>query len=134
MSISLHSMSRVKNADVLLYELLKERPPEAWISHRGMPTWEEHKKFLASHPYHALYIVFNADDVPVGSVYLSRAREIGIFIFKEHQHKGYGSQAVSELMTKWPGRFYANIAPGNTGSKAFFLQLGAKLIQETYQL
>ena len=132
--IKLTPISKVKNAPELLYQLLQERPPEAWISHRGMPTWEEHVAFINSHPYHVHYIIKNGEDVPVGSVYLTRKHEIGIFIFKEHQHKGYGSQAVSELMTKWPGRFYANIAPGNLASIAFFEQLGAKLIQETYQL
>ena len=132
--IKLSPVPLVRNAADILYDLLKERPAVANISHKTMPTWNEHCAFIASNPYLAWYIIQDAESKPLGAIYLTRAREIGIFIFRVHHRKGYAAQAVSELLTKWPGTCYANIAPGNTASIAFFEALGARHIQNTYQL
>ena len=105
---------------------------------------EEHSKFFHSNPYLAWYIIkgpdraFSLDTVEfkkkefVGSTYITQEREIGIFIFKEHHGKGYGTQAINEIIRKWPGPIYANINPKNKASIALFEKLGAKHIQNTY--
>ena len=40
-----------------LYELLAERDPVANISHREMPTFDQHRKFVDSRPYKAWYLI-----------------------------------------------------------------------------
>ena len=131
--ITLTSVYRDPEAVDILYALLQERPEEANISHKAMPTHWQHSLFVRGIPYLAWYLV-RADDVAVGSVYLTRAREVGIFIFKAHQGKGYGRAAINELRRLHPGRILANVAPANSRSLAFFNRMGARLIQHTFQL
>lgn len=134
MTINLVPVYRERKAIAILYDLLAERTPEQSISHKRMPTMDEHAKFVHSRPYLAWYLIQNEEGEYVGSTYLSKHREIGIFLFKRFQGNGYGSKAVSQLMSRWPGRFLANISPKNTDSQRFFENLGAKLIQYTYEL
>lgn len=121
-------------AKVVLWELLNQREPYQNISHRKMPTWEEHIAFVESKPYKAWYLIKN-DEKWVGAIYLSKMNEIGIFIFKQSQSKGVGKDAVNELMKLHPSeRFLANIAPHNIKSINFFEGMGFKMIQRTYEL
>lgn len=112
--------------------MLSERTPEESISHRKMPSPDQHKQFVESQPYRAWYFI-QVDDVNVGTVYLTVNREIGVFIFKEHRNHGYAEWAVIAIMDRWPGVFYANIAPDNEKSEDLFMKLGFKLIQHTYR-
>jgi RimJ/RimL family protein N-acetyltransferase len=121
-----------------LYELLEERDPVANISHRKMPTFEQHRAFVESKPYKAWYIVeanvghMLDEPIPIGSVYLTDRNEIGIHILKAHQGYHYGKQAVRLLMEMHPSeQFLANIAPGNARSIGMFENIGFKLIQLT---
>lgn len=115
-----------------LYDLLRERTPDQSISHRQMPSGEQHVAFVKSRPYQCWYLI-DVDGVTVGSIYLSKQREIGVFIFNEHKGKGYGKQAVELLMKQWPGHFLANINPANEASRKMFEKLGFNRIQETYR-
>ena len=110
-------------ATVVLFQLLRERTPEESISHKAMPTFEQHCAFVASRPYLAWYLA-EADGYVRGAVYLSKQREIGAAIHKAQRGHGYGLDAVGELMRLHPGRFLANIAPGNDASLALFRKLG----------
>jgi RimJ/RimL family protein N-acetyltransferase len=115
---------------LLLYQLLQERTPEQSISLKSMPTFTEHCEFVRGHPYTNWYVIYAP--YPVGAIYLSKQREIGIAILNEHQRKGYGAAAVLELMRAHPGRFLANINPHNSASIAFWKRLGFEQIQVTY--
>jgi RimJ/RimL family protein N-acetyltransferase len=118
-------------ATVFLYDLLADRDPAANISHRDMPTFDDHRKFVESRPYKAWYLVWT-DAEPVGATYLTHANEIGIFILKAHRGNGYGKQAAHILMQMHPAkRFLANIAPGNPRSLAMFGALGFEFLQHT---
>jgi RimJ/RimL family protein N-acetyltransferase len=127
----------------LLYELLLARPEHANISHQAMPTFECHAQFMKSHPYEAWYLIDPSEEIidadstdydVAGAVYLTRLREIGIFLFPQHQAKYVGRDAVIMLMETQPsGDFFANIAPLNTRSQEFFIRLGFSLIQYTYR-
>jgi len=133
-------------AGQILYELLRERPPEANISHREMPSYEVHAAFVASRPYKAWYLiqewpmtyeeaVFDRKRPQwVGAVAITRANEVAVAVFAAHQRKGYAHQAITLLQTMHPGSLLANVAPGNLRSHALFLKLGARVIQHTYQL
>jgi RimJ/RimL family protein N-acetyltransferase len=118
-------------AILFLYELLAERDPIANISHRKMPTFEQHREFIDSLPYRAWYIIFT-ENTPIGAVYLTYKNEIGVSILKAHQENGYGKMAIELLMKLHPEKkFLANIAPGNARSISMFEGLGFELIQIT---
>lgn len=118
-----------------LYKLLKERTKNQNISHREMPTFDEHVTFVDSRPYLGWYYIMEGP-VKVGAIYLTCKEEIGIFIFKTHKRKGYGSLALRELMYGWPGtrKLYANINPKNEASIEFFKKKGFKHLSSTYVL
>lgn len=117
----------------VLYDLLRERDETINISHKRMPSWDEHIRFVESAPYEAWYLICDPD--PLGSIYLSRQNEIGVFVFKEYQGLGYGRRAIKALMEKHGKRRYlANINPRNERSANLFASLGFNLIQHTYEL
>ena len=117
----------------LLYKWLEQRTPQQSISHKTMPSMKEHIDFILSHPYQAWYLI-RVDGRYVGSVYLTRNREVGIHIDIDEGGKFYGSQALQTLRTKHPGRMLANINPQNHKSIAFFERHGARLLQHTYEI
>lgn len=118
---------------LILYNMLKDRPPEANISHRKMPTIEEHCTFVSSRPYEAWYLIEDTKGV-IGNCYLSKANEIGISVNKSAQGNGFGSWAVQEIMRlHGPRRYLANVAANNTRSQLFFMERGFKPIQYTFE-
>lgn len=140
--VTLVPVPDVRGAASFLYDLLKERTPEVSISHKTMPTFKEHVRFVAGHTYLAWYLIKAGEDY-VGSIYLTFHNEIGVFILKKCQGHGYGSAAIRALMQQHRPRhergetgwgFLANINPMNKRSAAMFKKLGFKLIQHTYQL
>lgn len=116
-----------------LYRFLQERPPEANISHKKMPSWDEHCAFVMSKPYQAWYLIYVGSGI-VGSIYLTRNREVGIHVTATERGKGYGGEAVAALRRLHPGPLLANVAPTNHASILFFKRMGAKHIQNTYEL
>lgn len=130
--IRLVSVYRRRDHLALLYDLLSEREPHQAISHRRMPTLAEHAEFVRTQPYLAWYFG-EVDGEVVGSIYLTRAREVGCWVFKAHQRRGHGRAMVEELMRKWPGRFVANVAPSNPDSRRFWERLGFEHIQDTLE-
>lgn len=129
------SFKEVNESDSkFLYDLLKNRDPITNISHKKMPTFKEHKVFLNSHPYTKWYIILFKKR-KVGSIYLSKQDEIGIFINKEFQSKEIGTKSLNLLMKKIPRkRYLANVSPQNKNSQKFFKNNDFKLIQYTYEL
>lgn len=136
-----------------LYELMKERAPEANISHQALPSFEQHRQFIHRRPYRCWYLIevylANADlpvRVPrwVGYVSATHFNEIGVGLQKQAQGHGIGPAAIRMLMkTHAPrpaepavrnGRWLANIAPGNEHSRHVFEKLGFTLLQHTYEL
>ncbi len=128
------SLKSVTNSDVkFLFDLLKERDPCANISHKKMPTYSQHTKFIKSKPYSKWYIILKSKQ-KIGSIYLSKNDEIGIFLSKKFQGKNVGNFALNELMKKNPRkRFLANVNPKNKKSISFFKNNNFKLIQYTFE-
>tara|TARA_B110000495_G_scaffold99079_1_gene85676 strand:+ start:337 stop:648 length:312 start_codon:yes stop_codon:yes gene_type:complete len=99
-----------------------------------MPSIKEHEKFIQSKPYSKWYIIQKSDK-DVGSIYLSKNNEIGIFLIKKNQSKGIGANALKLLMEKNTKiKYLANVNPKNKKSIEFFKKNGFKLIQHTYEL
>jgi len=128
-------LKSVTNADAeFLFDLLEERDSTANISHKKMPTYNSHIKFIKSKPYSKWYIIFRSKE-KIGSIYLSKNDEIGIFLLKKFQSKNIGNFALNELIRKNPRkRFLANVNPKNKKSLQFFKNNGFKLIQYTFEL
>ena len=126
---------RVIDSDIrFLFNLLKERSAAENISHKKMPTYNEHKKFVKSKPYSRWYIVVHSNK-KIGSVYLSKNAEIGIFLKKEFRTQNIGKKALEMIIQKNPRkRYLANINPKNTKSINFFKKNHFKLIQYTFEL
>lgn len=132
--MKLRSVYRTPDAATYLYALLTEREPTQNISHRGMPTVTQHLAFVRSNPYKEWHLIEAGREI-VGAVYLTRAAEIGIFIFKAHQGRGYGKRAVQLLRQRHPGeRLLANVNPANKRSRRMFEKIGGTLLQVTYAL
>jgi RimJ/RimL family protein N-acetyltransferase len=131
-SVRLDSVYAHADAEDLLYQLLAERTPSQSISHQLMPTLNSHRRFVRSHPYRAWYLILDGEE-RVGAIYLTKEREIGVFVFEKFQRRGYGREAIRLLMRLWPGRFLANINPINEASIRLFQGLGFNHIQNTYE-
>ena len=84
------------------------------------------------------------DERVVGALECTRLNEVGIAIFREHQGKGHATEALKLFMAKHKplrpipavrnGRWLANIATGNEGSRAFFAKMGFEPLQVTFAL
>lgn len=122
-------------APLILHELLRERDSSINISHKDLPSIEDHMRFLRSEPYRVWNLVKVKDNY-VGSIYLSKANEIGVFILKKYRGNGYGVSAIKKLMAenKVPRWWLANVNPKNKTSEKIFVGLGFKHIQNTYAL
>ena len=123
-----------KNDAQFLYGLLKERESNVNISHKKMPTYVQHIKFIESRPYSKWYII-RLGNQKIGSAYLSKQNEIGIFITKNMHAKKIGTIALNILIKKnRRKRYLANINPKNKKSISFFKKNGFELIQHTFEL
>ena len=117
-----------------LYNLLMERDARANISHKKMPTYNQHVAFVSAKPYSKWYVILS-DTNKAGSIYLTSQNEIGIFIKKSFQGKQLGNIALHKLIQKNPKkRYLANVNPQNKKSMHFFKDNGFKLIQYTFEL
>jgi RimJ/RimL family protein N-acetyltransferase len=126
---------KVKISDAeFLYKLLSERIPKENISHKKMPSFLQHKKFIKSKPYSYWYIIF-LEKNKIGTIYLTNINEIGIHIKKEFQSVKIEKIILKKLFSKHPRtRYLVNINPENKKSIQFFKKNGFKLLQLTYEL
>ena len=129
------NLKPVNKSDIkFLYNQLKERESKINISHKKMPTFEQHSKFVMSNPYSKWYIIMYKNK-KIGNTYLTKTNEIGIFILKSIKIKGIGKTVLEFLMKMNPrSRYLANVSPKNKKSQDFFKKNNFKLIQYTYEL
>jgi RimJ/RimL family protein N-acetyltransferase len=145
--VELRSIYLVPEAEKILYEILRERSSEkdqnVNISHKLLPTWAEHVAYVAKRPYRYWYLVYNQGS-PVGTCYLTKLNEIGVFIFNQARGRGFGFKSVAALVQnhtplpetkgKRSGSFIANINPKNSRSIKLFEKLGFTQKQIIYEL
>ena len=132
---SLIKLKTVSKSDYrFLYNLLMERDTRANISHKKMPTYNQHVSFVSAKPYLRWYVILYGAS-KAGSIYLTSQNEIGIFIKKSFQNKQIGNIVLHKLIQKNPKkRYLANVNPQNKKSMRFFKNNGFKLIQYTFEL
>ncbi len=132
--VILRDVYKTRGALSVLFKLLKEREKKTNISHRRMPSWRAHARFVRSKPYRYWRLILNRDGEVVGAVYLSKMDEIGLFVFKRYRGHGYGGAALKLLLDNESGRrLLANVNPKNKSSVDFFRRAGFKHIQNTYE-
>ena len=122
------SLKEIRSVDYeFLYQLLTERKSTINISHKNTPTYGQHIKFIKSKPYLKWYIIIY-DVEKVGTIYLTKSNEIGIFFKKSYIGKGIGKIALNLFYKKIPrSNYYANVNPKNIQSIRFFKSNGFKL-------
>ena len=123
-----------KNDMLFLYELLKNKDPNANISHKKMPGYDEHIEFVKSKPYTNWYII-EYDKKNVGAIYLSKQDEIGISINNDYEYDQIAETALKLLMKLNPRKHYlANVSPKDTSSQKFLLKNGFTGLEYVYEL
>lgn len=127
-------LKSINSADLkFLYKLLKQREPNQNISHRKIPSYVQHVKFVTSKPYTFWYILLEKEE-RIGSVYLTTQNEIGISLIKEKKLKGLEERVLELIMKRHPRkRFFVNISPKNKKLELFIKKFGFKMIQKTYE-
>jgi len=116
-----------------LFDLLQQRRSDANISHKKMPTYDEHIEFVNSNPYSKWYII-EIDNEKVGSIYLTKQNEIGVHIFQKFEEIKTYQNVVKEFISKYPeNQFLINISPKNKLYIDFTEELGFKLVRYTFE-
>jgi len=134
-SQSLVSLKFVTDSDTkFLFDLLKERDSNTNISHKKMPTYNEHTKFIKSKPYSRWYIII-LEKEKIGSIYLSKHDEIGIFLKKRWERNDIRLDSLKKLMKRNPRRRYlANVNPKNKKLISFWKENDFHLVSFSYEL
>ena len=134
-STSSIELKPVRKSDIdFLYELLTERSPDENISHKIMPTYKKHSKFVMSKPYKKWYIVYHKKQ-KLGSLYLTNLNEIGIHFKKTTIPDFFITKSIELLIRTNPGkRFLINISPKNKKLLKIIKNKKYPLIQYTYEL
>ena len=133
--VSLIELKTIRKSDIgFLYEILSERTSIENISHKEMPSYNKHVKFVLSKPYKKWYIIYYKKQ-KFGSIYLTNLNEIGIHFKKVPIYDFLITKSIDLLINKNPGkRFLINISPNNPKFIKIIKKRGLKLIQHTYEL
>ena len=128
-------LRKIEDSDFnFLYKLLKERNPKENISHKQMPSYQQHVKFIKSKPYQKWYVI-EKNRKKIGTIYLSKQNEIGLFLKKESDIVNIKEVVLKLIIEKNPKkRYLANVNPKNKELIKFFKKNNFKLLQYTYEL
>ena len=117
-----------------MFELLENRTQFENISHKIMPTFKNHEKFINSKPYFKWYIIYE-NLKKIGSTYITNQNEIGIHFISIRNQDKFFLKSLKIIMEKHPRkRFLININPKNKKLKQIIEKNNFKLIQQTYEL
>ena len=123
-----------KNDTLFLYDLLKNKDPNANISHKKMPSYDEHVKFVMSKPYTNWYII-EYEKKNVGAIYLSKQDEIGISVNNDYEYDQIVKPALKLLMKlNQRKRYLANTSPKDVRSQEFLLKNGFTGLEYVYEM
>ena len=126
-------LKQVTKTDMLfLYELLKNKDPNSNISHKKMPSYDEHLKFVSSTPYTNWYVI-EYDEKNVGAIYLSKRDEIGISIGSNYEYEQIAKVAIKLLMEPRK-RYLVNVSPKDIRTQEFLLKNGFSGLEYVYEM
>ena len=134
-AVSSIELKTTRKSDIdFLYEILSERTTNENISHKEMPTYKKHVKFVLSKPYKKWYIIYYKKQ-KFGSIYLTDLNEIGIHVKKNQISDSLIIKCIELLVSKnREKRFLININPRNKKLIKIIKKNKFKLIQYTYEL
>ena len=134
-AVSSIELKTTRKSDIdFLYEILSERSSIENISHKEMPSYRKHVKFVLSKPYKKWYIIYYKKQ-KFGSIYLTNLNEIGIHFKKVPISDSLITKSIELLINKNPGkRFLINVSPNNKKFIKIIKNKRLKLIQHTYEL
>ena len=127
------------NDSKILFNLLKKRDHS--ISHKSIPEYETHKRFIELKPYRYWFLVYE-NDKPIGSFYIQNDNSIGLNlltislkIVKTILDYIKGEfEPLNAVASKIPSYFYINVAYSNAELKKILIKLDCIPIQTSYQL
>ena len=123
-----------ENDAPFLYDLLKARDSLANISHKKVPSYNEHVNFILSNPYTIWYII-EYEGKKIGSVYLSKQDEIGISLIDNSLYDKTGKSIIKSLIKNNPRkRYLAKTSPQNKKLQNFFVNNGFRGLEYTYEM
>jgi len=123
-----------------LYAQLKHRSHN--ISHKSVPSFEQHTKFVQNHPYRK-WIILKDSDVAIGNIYIQYDNSLGLnvdsSVSSEQIHKILeGIYKSNSPLPAVPsvrfGEFFLNIASKNKMLQKKLSNLGFCEIQRTFIL
>ena len=123
----------------VLYKLLKDRNYS--ISHKILPSYKTHEKFVLDNPYRCWYLVCFKKTY-IGSFYLKKDNSVGININLQKKQilksilffikNNYSpSKFLPSLV---PPYFYINVSSKNTDLQNLIEEFGGDLLQISYKL
>ena len=124
----------------ILYDQLKNRIHN--ISHKKIPTLEDHKLFIKNNPYRAWYIIKDSNCM-IGNIYVQFDNSIGLNCkndISEVQIKNIFNlirSRISPLEAKSSvrsGNFFINVASSNKSLQRKLSSIGLEETQRTYIL
>tara|TARA_B100000212_G_scaffold330565_1_gene296922 strand:- start:217 stop:687 length:471 start_codon:yes stop_codon:yes gene_type:complete len=122
----------------LLYEFLRKR--EFNISHKNLPTYQNHIKFVENNPYRKWFLISFHFEI-IGSIYILYDNGIGIDLPKK-DYKIIGEilkivflkikplKAVPSIRTS---NFHINVASKNNSMHKFIIDSGGVLKQHSFE-
>ena len=121
-----------------LYKLLKSR--EFFISHKEMPSFEEHTNFVKNHPYYKWFIIENLSNL-IGSLYIHKDNSIGLDMLNEFEifipnvllflEKRY--KPLPYIKSVRSKNFFLNISPQNKRIQDLLISSGYEISQVSYE-
>ena len=121
-----------------LYGLLKARKYS--ISHKEIPSFEEHSNFVQNHPYHKWFIVEYQSKL-IGSLYIHKDNSIGLDILSEFEilipnvlsflEKRY--KPLPYIKSVRSKNFFLNISPQNKRIHDLLISSGYKISQVSFE-
>lgn len=125
---------------VALYDLLNER--EHTISHKVVPSFEDHAQFVNTNPYRAWYLILVGDNA-AGTFYVSNENTVGIN-FALNGDETIVSKICSYILAEYAPlpeiksvrgpAFAINVAPDNAFLISTLERLNKKVLQISYSL
>lgn len=121
-----------------LYLLLKNR--SYMISHKFLPSFEEHKSFVSNYPYIAWYLLYKNKSA-LGSFYIHTDNSVGINLIEKYEENdvcniiGYIQKNYSPLppiKSVRRGVFFMNVASENTELIKVLQNLGKTEFQSSF--
>ena len=120
-----------------LYFLLKTRKYS--ISHKSLPKYQEHLKFVRNFPYYKWFIIEYLDQ-KIGAFYIQKDNSIGLdiipkyynLIFEIISHIEIEYEPLPKIASVRSEEFFFNVSPENKELHAILISAGYKISQISF--